>query len=303
MKYRVLLLFAALSAAGIFLDFFCGKDANLEVARRIYAGAETGSGPLYRNCAIGLEKAKSAAAALKRGDSAEFDRLMFQSYISFQSSNRTVAEPYLIEAVDLLAGAGEPKWLAEFIKLGNVSADFAICVYGCAGSPEIMGAFTYDFIEKKFKGTAARSWLIRARNDYRNISSEKAESDLLYAGIVFGLPQKNMELDKWKVFSRPLAAYLSKLKGREDLYEFFRVKSLSPDTLHEVRAGLFEYCEYAAKIFARCGDPAASVALLESLPDGRRKNLSIKRAIRDILKSSGGRGEIEKSEIGRILEE
>ena len=42
MKYRVLLLFAALSAAGIFLDFFCGKDANLEVARRIYAGAETG---------------------------------------------------------------------------------------------------------------------------------------------------------------------------------------------------------------------------------------------------------------------
>lgn len=64
-----------------------------------------------------------------------------------------------------------------------------------------------------------------------------------------------MELDKWKVFSRPLAAYLSKLKGREDLYEFFRVKSLSPDTLHEVRAGLFEYCEYAAKIFARCGDP------------------------------------------------
>lgn len=200
MKYRVLLLFAALSAAGIFLDFFCGKDANLEVARRIYAGAETGSGPLYRNCAIGLEKAKSAAAALKRGDSAEFDRLMFQSYISFQSSNRTVAEPYLIEAVDLLAGAGEPKWLAEFIKLGNVSADFAICVYGCAGSPEIMGAFTYDFIEKKFKGTAARSWLIRARNDYRNISSEKAESDLLYAGIVFGLPQKNMELDKWEGF-------------------------------------------------------------------------------------------------------
>ena len=87
------------------------------------------------------------------------------------------------------------------------------------------------------------------------------------------------------------------------MYEFFRGKSLSPDTLREVRAGLFEYCEYAAKIFARCGDPAASVALLGSLPDGRRKNLSIKRAIRDILKSSGGRGEIEKSEIGRILAE
>lgn len=303
MKYKVLLLLAALSAAGICLDFFGGKDANLEVARRIYAGAETDSGPLYRNCAVGLEKAKAAVDALKRGDSAAFDRLMFQSYVNFQSSNKTAAEPYLIEAVDLLAGAGQPKWLAEFIKLGNVSADFAICVYGCAGSPGIMGAFTYDFIEKNFKGTSARSWLIWAKNDYRKISAEKAERDLLYAGVTFGLPQKNMELSKWKIFSRPLAAYLSKLKGREDLYKVFREKSLSPDTLHEVRAGLFEYCEYAAKIFARCGDPAASVALLESLPDGRRKNLSIKRTICGILKSAGGREEIEKSEIGRILAE
>lgn len=303
MKYRVLLLAAALSAAGIFLGFFGGKDANLEVARRIYAGTETDSGPLYRNCARGLEKTREAAGALKRGDAAGYDRLMFQSYVNFQSSNKTAAEPYLTEAVDMLVGAGDAKWLAEFIKLGNVSADFAICVYGCAGSPEIMEAFTYDFIEREFAGTSARSWLLRAKNDYRNISAEKAERDLQYAGIAFGLPEKNMDEDRWKVFSRPLAAYLSKLKGREDLYMIFRDKSLSPDTLHEVRAGLFEYCEYAAKIFARCGDPAASVALLDALPDGRRKSLSIKRAIRDILKSPGGRAEIEKSGIGKILSE
>ena len=43
--------------------------------------------------------------------------------------------------------------------------------------------------------------------------------------------------------------------------------------------------------------------LLDALPDGRRKSLSIKRAIRDILKSPGGRAEIEKSGIGKILSE
>lgn len=301
MKYKVLLIVCLLSAAAICFNYFCGHDRNLEQARAIYNGkTESGDG-IFKNALAGMKKSDEAFAELKKGNLAGFEMLMFQSYLNFQSSNKTVAEPYLIETIDRLIKAGNVKWLAEFIKLGNVSADFAICVYGCAGNPKIMDAFTYDFIEKNFAGTSARSWLIRAKNDYRKISEEKAERDLYYAGVTFGIHQKNTDDGKWSSFSRPLAAYLAKLKGRNDLYEIFKKKSLSPETLKDIRASLYEYCEYAAKIFARCGDPKVSVSLLELLPDGRRKNLSLKRTVRDILKSNGGREAIEKSSLGKIL--
>ncbi len=301
MKYKALFILCIFSMLAICFSYWGGNDKNLEQARAIYNGTPNESGKIFSNAIAGLKKAKGAFVELKKGNSLEFDRLMFQSYLNFLSSNKTVAEPYLIEVIDGLVGIGDVKWLPEFIKLGNVSVGFAICVYGCAGNQKIMETFSYDFIEKNFSGISARSWLIRAKKDYRKISEVEVMRDLYYAGVTFGIHQKNTDYDKWSSFSFPLAAYLSKLKGREDLYEIFKRKSLSSQTLDDIRASLYEYCEYAARIFARCGEPNISVALLELLPDGRRKNLSLKRTIRDILKTTNGIKAFENSKLGNFL--
>ena len=67
-------------------------------------------------------------------------------------------------------------------------------------------------------------------------------------------------------------------------------------------AGIFEYVEYAAKIFAMCGDPKIATCLIDHLPDGKEKTRIIKAAIRNILESEGGLDAVRQSNFGKNLQ-
>ena len=144
--------------------------------------------------------------------------------------------------------------------------------------------------------------IIRLNMDMSKRSISDIEKTFLYSGLDFGMLW-NVGEKNYIRYAYPLMAYVSKSKGLTDKYEYFKSQSISDAQMERIKGSFFEYIQYAVKVFARCSDPETAVSLLERLPDGSRKNLTIKRTIRYILKSPGGREAIEKSKIGNLLKE
>ncbi len=94
----------------------------------------------------------------------------------------------------------------------------------------------------------------------------------------------------WRIWKKdnyvfPLIAYIYYCGGNKSMYEKYKALSLSPEQLSDMRGAYFEYIEYASKVFCLTNDTEAAISLMKSLPNGHRKNLSLKRVMRYLTRT------------------
>lgn len=308
LKYRVILALVAISAVAIGILAYYDVDLNLKVARAIYAKM-SGQGVSYEIAEDILDKKLTqlpdrVREARKRGKAA-YDNEVLRAYFTIVSSNKVEADGVILELMDILIENGDAKMLLEFMKIANHSEDLMLRVYQCAENEELRRYFTHKLGMDLFKNSEYKKIgyaIIRLNMDMAKRSISDIEKTFLYSGLDFGMLW-NVGAKNYIRYAYPLMAYVSKSKGLTDKYEYFKSQSISDAQMERIKGSFFEYIQYAVKVFARCSDPETAVSLLERLPDGSRKNLTIKRTIRYILKSPGGREAIEKSKIGNLLKE
>lgn len=291
MKYKLLLAAVVLLGAFAVCDYLLPPDKSLVAARAIYRGESLDNSAIFTNPKRALQLAREAVEAKKRGDESEFSQKILQSYLMFQPLDKTVAEPYLAKAVILLGQTDDAGWFSEFVRISPITGDCILAVYACGGNRGLVKNLRKNgkTIRRKFeyaKGKYSRMYgvLLNVQADFSRIANVRVDN--LNNGIAYYLGFPCWDTESSRLYTDPLKACLSKMKGREDLYEFYKIRSMSTENFRRVYGG---YCEYAAKIYALCGEPKTAVFFLEMLPDNGRKYASIKRALPYILEADGGR--------------
>lgn len=291
MKYKLLLAAVVLFGAFAACDYLLTPDKSLVAARAIYRGESLDNSAIFSKPKRALQLAREAVEAKKRGDESEFSQKILQSYLMFQPLDKTVAEPYLVKAVILLGQTDDASWFSEFVRISPFTADCILAVYTCGGNRGLIKNLNKNWkvIRKKFEYADGKFrnmlWVMSlARVDFSK--ADIAKVDKTYRGMSYYLGLPNWDPESRTLYPDPLKACLSKMKGREDLFEFYKSRSMSPENLRKLCGG---YCEYAAKIYALCGEPKTAVFFLEMLPENGRKYASIKRALPYILGADGGR--------------
>ena len=291
MKYKLLLAAVVLLGAFAVCDYLLPPDKSLVAARAIYRGESLDNSAIFTKPKRALQLAREAVEAKKRGDESEFSQKILQSYLMFQPLDKTVADPYLAKAVILLGQTDDAGWFSEFVRISPITGDCILAVYACGGNRGLIKNLNKNWknIRKKFEYADSKYhkmlWVLSlARVDFSK--SDIAKVDKTYRGMPYYLGFCDMATEAHDRYADPLKACLSKMKGREDLYEFYKSRSMSPENFRRVYGG---YCEYAAKIYALCGEPKTAVFFLEMLPENGRKYASIKRALPYILEADGGR--------------
>ena len=159
----------------------------------------------------------------------------------------------------------------------------------------------YKLVSQKY----SREYLVKLWNSDKQKYKPYKRYDLAGRMITMNKPPKRDDWEKrfkyfailysmswnirnWEDYKIPLLAYLCYLRGDIKNYEYYRKKSISQHQLRDMQAGYFSYVEYAAKIFCLTNDNETAILLLNTLPNGHKKNILLKRLIRYLTRTEKG---------------
>lgn len=230
-----------------------------------------------------------ADKAAESGDFNAYGRLMDGAYFLALAFDPVKSENEVFQIMDILAAREDAERLVEFAKRLFYSNELVLHIYSYGRIAKIAEYFSMKSADNEFKAQnkilAQLMWRSSVLSEINNMTYEKLEQSMAYTAIKFNM---TWAIKNWEAYKYPLLAYVSRIAGNEEFYRHYKKLSLSEKQLRDMRAGLFQYVEYAANAFAMAGDPEASAVLLRALPDGRQKNLSIKRVIRSMVSAPGG---------------
>ncbi len=230
-----------------------------------------------------------ADKAAQGGDLDAYGKLMDGAYYLMLAFDPVSSENEAFEIMDIMAGHGDGERLSRLSQRLMYSNELALRIYSYGGNAEIAAYFAKQSADKEFKKQnrmlAQLMWRASVLNRINGSTLEELERSMVYEAVKFNL---TWAIKNWDAYKYPLLAFVSRTVGNEEFYEHYKKLSLSDTQMRDMRAGLFQYVEYAANAFAMVGDPEAAAVLLRALPDGRRKNLSIKRVIRSMVSAPGG---------------
>lgn len=236
-----------------------------------------------------LAYALLADKAAEAGDLNAYGKFMDGAYYLMLAFDPVASENEAFEIMDILAGREDAERLVRMARRLFYSNELVLRVYSYGRSPKMKEYFAAASADAGFKEhnkvLAQLLWRVSVLDKINGMTREEFECTMAYAAIRFNM---TWAIKKWEAYKYPLLAYVSRIAGNEDFYEYYKKLSLSDTQMRDMRAGLFQYVEYAANAFAMAGDPEASAVLLRALPSGRQKNLSVKRVIRSMLSAPGG---------------
>lgn len=230
-----------------------------------------------------------ADKAAQGGDLDAYGKLMDGAYYLMLAFDPVASENEAFEIMDILAGREDGERLVRLAQRLFYSNELALRVYSYGKSPKIAAYFASKNADAEFKRQnrvlAQAMSRAAAMDGINGMTREEFERHMAYDAIKFNM---TWAIKNWDAYKYPLLAYFSRIAGNEDFYDHYKKLSLSDTQMRDMRAGLFQYVEYAANAFAMAGDPEASAVLLRALPEGREKSLSVKRVIRSMLSAPGG---------------
>ncbi len=282
---------------------FCDRDSNLEIAKKIYrefSGGEKYAPSIYEKSIVDLPR-RLANSIRTNPQSADIE--IFRTYCAMSSINAVIYDAQILEILDILIEQNNPKYFAEFLKLANYSDDIVLKIFYAMRNPVFREYFSINNCKSIFKNYPqyASAFYFGGINITTD-NTEKIEKTFYYIGTNnFNISWK-LKKSVWGKYGFPAIAYIAKLQNKAKLYDYFKKESISQRQLSLMSAGIFEYVEYAAKIFAMCGDPKIATCLIDHLPDGKEKTRIIKAVIRNILESEGGLDAVRQSNFGKNLQ-
>ncbi len=230
-----------------------------------------------------------ADKAAQGGDLDAYGKLMDGAYYLMLAFDPVSSENEAFEIMDIMAGRGDAERIVKLAQRLFYSNELSLRIYLYGKNPKLAEYFAAEGADEDFKKQnrilAWMMWRASVLAKINGMTHEELERTMAYEAIKFNM---TWAIKNWDAYKYPLLAYFSRIAGNEDFYGHYKKLSLSDKQIRDMRAGLFQYVEYAANAFAMAGDPEASAVLLRALPSGRQKNLSVKRVIRSMLSAPGG---------------
>ncbi len=278
-------------------------DENLEIAREIYAEKLSISRERPKRAQDFIPKEiqelpKRLREAQNKGSHA-FDAEVSHAYFKLIRANKTLCESVILEVMDILIENERSFMLLQFLQMTNESEDRILRTFACVKNPKLMSFFSINLSRELSK--TMKSWqLSRAisRMNYDFTQNDPKQIDLNFRYVtIYGRGKV-----RTPETSYPIVSFIAKYRGFENTYKLYKEKSISDEQLEKVSRSIFDYAQFAIKIFALADEPDIALDLLDKLPETPNKNLVIKRVIRYILSSKGGIEAVKKHDIKNLLE-
>lgn len=206
-----------------------------------------------------------------------FNYFIKLAYMYISLAHPVKSEVRCLEIIDRLLSvdsAVAQETAVDFLCKLNYSHDKVLRIYMAMAKPFSAKKLTTLIKNKKYLYNIKAGSIIP---NLKRHSKEYIEKFFIYGAIEFSMTWK---IKKWKDYNLPFLAYIYYLGGDIDMYKYYRDKSISIEQQQKMKAGYFEYVEYATKVFCLAGDIEASVVLLNTLSHGHKRNHILQRVVR-----------------------
>lgn len=262
---------------------------NLGILKREIAASAAGEAEFaaLRNKSLSLippedraeiesELLKKFGGVISEKAAAEIARSM---YYNLKSAKKFDKEKPLSKCLDALierdTGAGIPPLLSLAPKTERIM----LSISGGIGKKRIMKS--YSDMQKNTATKAAYARFktlftyLKIANYYLPAPEKYGENRLKYAGLIHGIDRKLEQ------YNYPMMYYWAAKAGNAALSEKYKAESLKRQTLSAVGFKYADYVEYAARIFAKCGDDDSAAFLINTLISEREKYDTLRRIMPD----------------------
>ncbi len=200
-------------------------------------------------------------------------------YYNLKSAKKFGREKPLSKCLDALIELDIDAQMPKLLSLAPKTERIMLSISGGIGKKRVMKSYSDMPKNAATKAAYARFKTLFA---YLNIASyylhapEKyGENRLKYAGLIHGIDRKLEQ------YNRPMMYYWAAKAGNDALAEAYKAESLKRQTLSDVGFKYADYVEYAARIFAKCGDDDSAVFLINTLISEREKYDTLRRILPD----------------------
>ncbi len=229
-----------------------------------------------------LLSALVAIRCIRNNDVNNFNNFIIDSYISMLKMSTMERNPFVYEIIRNLASIDSKlpqEYAVLFLLKQNKTQDKFIHLYWLLSKKHSRNKLIYLSKTKNFRENNRLIYSIIQKSSL-NLSKyydSELEKLYFYTFSQFSMP---WSIKKWGNYNYPFIAYICFLNNDIVRYKEYKEKSLSKEQLEDMKGGYFEYVEYASKIFCMTGDIDEAILLINTLPEGNKKNIILKHLAR-----------------------
>lgn len=200
-------------------------------------------------------------------------------YYNLKSAKKFGREKPLSKCLDALIELDIDAQIPKLLSLAPKTERIMLSISGGIGKKRVMKL--YSDMPKNAAAKAAYARLktlftyLKIANYYLPAPEKYGENRLKYAGLIHGIDRKLEQ------YNYPMMYYWAAKAGNAALAEEYKAESLKGHTLSAVGFKYADYVEYAARIFAKCGDDDSAVFLINTLISEREKYDTLRRILPD----------------------